>query len=377
MFGSKKQSMLKDPAERIKDWLSYNKPEDHGFEVFIEDFDLFCEDFAEDYGIADSLDTFSFNYYGPDEITINTVEDLLIHVIDSDNQAVELLTELARYNRSQGYLANALYWAQKAVILSEDKNELIEQYFDACIELGNCYFSDSEPCNLPDLIDAAKYYKRGCDNLSAARAYIGLGEYDKAESELELIKLIGVDNSTSLANAWLGQMYFIQNNIPKALKYWQLSIEGCSGWGEYFMGRYLWGIEHKYNEAVSLWQQGYHKHCNECQTELYHYVMFNDDFDEETMNEWHDVVAKRADLQIYNAGYQFLYDCILYSDALMDIDIDIRQADAQHYIELGLRNFCPYCADTRLLQCQLEGFYESTWHYERVKKCWGWDNNAY
>ena len=45
MFGSKKQSMLKDPAERIKDWLSYNKPEDHGFEVFIEDFDLFCEDF--------------------------------------------------------------------------------------------------------------------------------------------------------------------------------------------------------------------------------------------------------------------------------------------------------------------------------------------
>ena len=73
--------------EIIRDWLMRDRPEDNGFEVDI-DIDYICDDLAEDYGIVDTLDTFNFRYYSPDEIEIESVEDLLMCVINS--------TELAR-----------------------------------------------------------------------------------------------------------------------------------------------------------------------------------------------------------------------------------------------------------------------------------------
>lgn len=372
---------MKKPSERIKEWLRHDTPESHGFEVYIEDFDFFCEDLAEDYDIADSLDTLNFTYYAEDEVTINSVEDLLIYVIDSNNQATELLTELAVYYRSKGNMGYALYWAQKAVILSEINykrddapNYAIQLYFDACTELGNCYFSESEGNSLPDLPKAAHYYTEGCNFLCAARAYIGMEKYNKAEIEFDKLRAIG-GICASLANAWQGQMYFIRNIISKAIHYWQLSIEGNSGWGEYFMGRWLWGKENRKQEAIKLWKQGLEKGCLECEIELYNDIMNYET--EEIKDQWHNLVSSEADNQIYKTGYHYLYWNMKYDSIFNDESEEVRDYKAQSYLDSGLRHFCPYCADFISTQYRNDGWEESAKHFERVMKAWGFDANLY
>jgi hypothetical protein len=381
MIGLLSRHRQKTPTERIKEWLLHDTPESHGFEVYIEDFDFFCDDMAEDYGIADSLETLNFRYYAEDEVTINSVEDLLIYVIDSNDQAVELLTELAVYYRNKGNLGYALYWAQKAVILSEiyfkrdgDRNYARQLYIDACTELGNCYFSESESNSLPDLPKAAYYYKEGHESLLAARAYIGMEMYNEAEAIFDNIRATGAGYSISEANAWQGQMYFIRNMITEAIHYWQLSIEGISGWGEYFMGRWLWG-EDRDQEAIKLWEQGYGKRCYECKTELYNIVMNNET--EEIMDEWHKIVSSEAANQLYKTGYQYLYWHIKYDSIFNDESEDVRDYKAQSYLDLGLRNFSPYCAELMSIQCRRDGWEESAKHYDRVMKAWGHDGNGY
>lgn len=374
-------SRQKSPSERIKEWLRHDTPESHGFEVYIDDYDFLCEDMAEDHDIANSLDTLNFRYYAEDEVRINSVEDLLIHVIDSNNEAVELLTELAVYYRSKGNMGYALYWAQKAVILSEIYFKLddapdhaIQLYFEACTELGNCYFSESESNSLPDLPKAAYYYKEGCESLLAARAYIGMEMYNEAETEFDKIRAIGAGYSVSVANAWQGQMYFIRNMITEAIHYWQLSIEGISGWGEYFMGRWLWG-ENREQEAIRLWEQGLEKRCYECKIELYHVIMNNEKH--EIKDEWHKIVSSEADNQLYKTGYQYLYWNLKCDSIFNDESDEVRDYKAQSYLDLGLRNFSPYCAELMSIRCSRDGWKESAKHYERVMKAWGCDGNGY
>lgn len=373
---------MKQPSERIKEWLRHDTPESHGFEVYIEDFDFFCEDMAEDYDIADSLDTLNFRYYAEDEVTINSVEDLLIYVIDSNDQAVELLTELAVYYRSKGNMGYALYWAQKAVILSEiyfkrdgDRNYARQLYIDACTELGNCYFSESESNSLPDLPKAAYYYKEGHESLLAARAYIGMEMYNEAEAIFDNIRAIGVSYSVSEANAWQGQMYFIRNMITAALHYWQRSIEGISGWGEYFMGRWLWGKENREQDAIKLWKQGLEKGCLECEIELYNVIMNIET--EDIKDQWHNLISSKADNQMYKTGYHYLYWNIKYDSIFNDESEEVREYKAQSYLDLGLRHFCPYCADFMSTQCRNDGWKESAKHFDRVLKVWGFDGNLY
>lgn len=368
--------------QRIWNWLKLDKPEEHGFSVDI-DLGILCEDLDEEYDIVDSLDPLNYRYYSAEELsTVKSVEDLLMAVIHSDNNAIELLTELARYYREKGLMSYALYWAQKAVILSDKlwkrsgaPDYAMEVYFEANVELGHCYFSHSDDGqSLPDMIKAAHYYKEGCDNFWAGRAYIGLGEYEEAENQFNTYGACS-KYCESKANAWIGQMYFIKEEEEKAVRYWDKSIAGISGWGEYFKGRYLWGRQKKYGEAIDLWQQGVDKGCIECNTELFNWIVdYSNTSDNEKMGMYKNLrmYAYEGSLK---AGYHHLHQNLLVNN--IQLDEATREYDMMEFVRQGLNNFCPYCANIRRSELVYQGWTKDALYYERLMNLWGFDYNDY
>ncbi len=367
--------------EMVARWLGINTPQEDGF-----DLPLTLEEIMEDmdWDISLDIDCSKMRWY--DDFYGETVKDLLVNVIKSDDEAVEMLVELSRiYRTMAGWELNkAAYWAHKAVILAAKgaRTGALDYYADrelfcgAFGALADAYFS--YPCSeedtrwFPNLKLAAKYYKEAaaadfCNeydfNIMAGRAYSALGLKSCAE---EMFFKQGFDRSKG--QAWLGQMYFVKGWVKPAIEQWKASMEGNSGWGEYFLGRYYWGQKY-YTTAIDLWQQGEKKGCGECTGELFNWLVGHPDTSpEEKHNQWNKAMA------LYGTGkctsvYKYIEKHIMNGNLVFS-DVQEGRMMASAAIYKGLKEFCPYCAK----------IYKEKFNFADAglaMTAWGYDGNIY
>ncbi len=380
-----------DEAEMLVHWLSCYDPKDDGFNL-----PLTLEDIAGDLDmdIEIEVDDSSWRWY--DWFNGTTVSELLKDVIESNDEAIEMLIELSRiYRTMDGWeLPKAAYWAHKAVILARkclrigslEYIEGSELLCEALGALGDAYFS--YPCTedetqwFPNLNLALKYYASAEKEdhqaqydyeIMAGRAQLALG-FQISQIELTMHEKLMWDGE---AQAWFGQMNFVKGYLKNAIEWWDKAIEGSSGWGEYFKGRYLWGRK-QYSEAINLWKQGEKKGCNECTAELFNWIVGQP---QTTYAMKKEQAEKSLRLYYGNSSAsicQYLYKHITNGNITFE---DERQDDgsvwnpgkglARGAIYSGIRkHFCPYCA-----KIYKEKFGAA--NASLAMKAWGYDNNMY
>lgn len=368
--------------EKIQRWLDTFRPEDNGYELEVDYKQIWSEMDTELWMLDDDafVDApFSFE-------PVNTVKELILYVIEHDDEQpyYNLLALSFGYRMAQE-LKLAAYWAHKAVLLGKDgldyeglENFGITGVFIAYEELGNCYFS-VEPCfekdpKFPDFKKAAEYYEEThfeVSEIMCGRSYLGLGDYAKAEKSLTRY------NSSSIL-AWRGHFYKITHQTDKAEKCWEESIKGNSGWGEYFMGRYLWNEEF-YDCAIRLWQQGEAKGCTECTGELFNWIFGHPQSRYETKDEyWRKLESLHAENKCVS-GYKYKYkyianDSIQMNETVLadgsvcsnDFCKDVTLGKALHD---GIRRFCPYCL--KLSRDTYRRYTDS--QFQAILRAWGYN----
>lgn len=357
--------------ERIALWLKTDRPEDNGFDLKLSHQDL-----------LNDLD------YGPsflDDEPFDTIKDLLMYVIDHDEEQLyyELLT-LAKGYRMSCELEKAAYWAHKAIVLGEKGLEKDNVWnfglcglSDANEELGNCYFSvpyshDTES-TFPDFKKAAHYYylaPRPQKSIMRGRAYLGMGDYQNAE------KCFSEGQDDDQVLAWMGHLCNLRHQVAQAERYWKKAIQGRSGWGEYFYGRYLWNRKH-YDTAISLWQQGEKKGCSECTGELFNWIIGHPQTPfsrkEEMWNKVHGLHYRDECI----SGYKYIYKHVDNGNIPIQEDVDengketkinssIMMSNALYY---GIKKFCPYC----LKHAREEYTKYSDSEFKRILLAWGYN----
>lgn len=380
---------------RIMRWLHENVPEDNGFPLSIDlDDDILAH--LDDY-IKDDIDESCFEFY--EYFSGTTVKDLLLDVINSGDDALEMLVALAKvYRTTQGMdaddYARGAYWAYKAAVIARKKHDegcnVDIDYLDLLIialgELGNIFFSYSgyDDERFPDANLAAKYYAEAAElddilnyynfNINAGRAYAALGRYEEMEN-----MLLDKGFPRCLGQAWCGQMYYIAGDVKSALKYWKQSLEGNSGWGEYFLGRYFMRIGDAYS-AVRNWQKGEEKGCLECSAELagLHFSRAED------RQKNIDRLSALSDDDECVGACKYLYKYYLdreYEFDLSDVERNMLSGDA---LQRGLRKFCPYCAMLYARDVIETGISngdsiisDNDDSVEKAMKLWGYDGNKF
>lgn len=346
--------------EKIERWLNVNRPEDNGFE-----FPLSNNEVLGELNVLCRWDE--------DNLPFNTIKELILYVIEHDaEQPYDYLVDLSIFTRiAIGDLKMAAYWAHKAIILGESGLE--GEYFynfgftgllRAYEELGNCYFSVDpyfpENPYFPNFRKAADYYQHagtGVSEIMVGRAYLGLGDYAKAEACFSKN-----DNSDTLA--WRGHLYNITHQTAKAEKCWEAAIKGDSGWGEYFIGRYLWNKEF-YDSAIRLWRQGEAKGCAECTGELFNWIFGHPQSRKETKDQYWNKVSQLHDSGKCVSGNKYVYKYA--NDIEPTMYLHGKQCSKEYSIELlmeaalnrGINKFCPYC---------LYMSRENKWRYENYSE---------
>lgn len=387
-FNWKKYS---DDDEMLDAWLSIDTPQEDGFELPLTVDDI-KKDF--DWDISMDIDESKFEWY--DDYDGETVKDLLIAVIKSNDEAMEMLVELARlYRTMDGWeLDKAAYWAHKAVILTRrliDSDSI--DYINGCEilcnalgELGNAYFSypclEDDTKYFPNAHLAAKYYEEAADadimneydfNIMAGRAWASLGF--RGQPEMMFLKK-GFDRSKGLA--WFGQMFYERGMIETALEHWNESIKGRSGWGEYFLGRYYWSRKY-YSDAIQLWQAGEKKGCAECSGELFNWIIGHPESTAADIHKQWDKAMSLYGSRRCTSVYKYIYKHIMNGNIDLSfpedpecqrLGIDRRRMAASNAIYKGMKEFCPYCA--KIYKENL-GFPNAG----LAMKAWGFDGNVY
>lgn len=358
-------------AERIALWLMADRPEDNGFDLKLSHQDL-----------LNDLD------YSPsflDDEPFETIKDLLMYVIDNDeDQPYHELLTLAKGYRMSCELEKAAYWAHKAIVLGETGLEKDNAWnfgicglSDANEELGNCYFSvpyshDTES-SFPDFKKAAHHYylaSRRQKYIMRGRSYLGMGDYQNAEKCFSE----GMDDDEVMA--WMGHLCNLRHQIAQAERYWKKAIQGTSGWGEYFYGRYLWNREH-YDTAISLWQQGEKKGCSECTGELFNWIVGHPQTPFSGKEEiWNKVQGLHYRDECIS-GYKYIYKHIGNGNIPIEEDVDENGKETKTNSTImmsialydGIKKFCPYC----LTQVRSEYTMYSDTEFKRILMAWGYN----
>lgn len=392
-YFSLSESTLKELADNgeITAWLAVNTPQEDGFAL-----PLTVEELMQDLAWDIQYDIDNAKFGVCDDFEGETVRDLILEVIKGDAADVEKLLGLARlYRTMDGWeLPKAAYWAHKAAVLTQKHDECD---FDDCLdnkndilcaayeELGNIYFSYPliEEEYFPNLNLAAKYYLKAMEydsynetdcNIMAGRVQTALG-FQPSQTEFQFLEK-GYDRSKGLA--WLGQMWFQKGFIKPALKNWNEAVKGDSGWGEYFLGRYYWGIGRRV-EAITLWQAGEKKGCKECSSELFNWIVGHPDSTASDLREQWDKA-----MELWNTGgcvsiYKYLWKHITNGNLKIDwpedkdaerLGIDRSRLFACDAIRKGMINFCPYCA--KIFKEQLNNPTAAL-----MIKVWGYDGNMF
>ena len=365
--------------ERIIRWLNRNNPMNDGFAISLST-DRILESLNQELDESD-IDTSYFSFY--EYFSGTTVKDLIMDVIKSDDMAVEMLISLSEYYRTKFSkdLPIAAYWAHKAVVLTiagieKKKFEYMEGIFLLAFaygKLGDVYFS--YPCYddgfFPNVKLAAKYYDESANiyliedfeyNIKAGRAYGALKQYDKMEEMFNM-------GNISKGQAWSGQIYFAAGDINKALKYWDKSIQGDSGLGEYFLGRYKWGTEY-YDLGIRLWRQGEAKGCQECSTELANWVLSHPNSKFSEQQEYMDKLTDAYNSTKCVASNKYIFKFSNSKKLNINLTNEQRKILTFNSIYFGINDFCPYCAELGAIYFGYKGS-------ERAKKAWGYDDNNY
>ena len=358
--------------EIIARWLDTDTPEENGFDLKLSRQQL-----------MNDLD------YDPaflEEEDFETIKELLLYVINNDEEQpyYHLLT-LAKGYRMSVELEKAAYWAHKAIILGEkglDEENCI--YFgitgllDAYEELGNCYFSvpqsHDKESEFPDFKKAVEYYQHAHhpkDYIMTGRSYLGLGDYQNAE------KCFSEGLQCDEVMAWMGHLCNIRHQIAPAERYWEKAIRGTSGWGEYFMGRYLWNRKH-YDKAISLWKQGEEKGCAECTGELFNWIVGHPQTPFSRKKEmWNKVCFGLHHEDKCVSGYKYIYKHVDNGNIPIQENVDENGKETKivstivmyNAIYDGIKRFCPYC----LKKLREEYTQYSDGQFRRILTAWGYN----
>ena len=328
-----------------------------------------------DEPISDDLDDSEFEFY--ECFYGETIRDLLMDVIKSDDEAVEMLVALSKYYRFQTGedIRYAAYWAHKAVILVEKGIESgkIDDYNlrpMAYGELGNAYYSYSYDPDLsfPDVKKAAKYYELAAKtdysysydyNTNAAIALASMAELYKAMDIAELGWSYGINR------AWCGQVQYFRGYAQTAVKYWNDALGKSNGWGEYFMGKHYY-MQGYTSKAYQIWREGAAQGSKECELELANRILSDPATSwTEIQKQW-DIIDRMYRNDETPAVYKYIYKFYMDKNFKIDMSQDDRRLVAYSALDKGIRRFCPYCA--KINQDELGDM-----HIKPAIEAWGYD----
>lgn len=356
--------------DKIRRWLKENDPAQNGcgYKLDVEDFIKF----DLDWGIQDSC---TFRY----DDQIQDLKGLLLYVIDNDYEyPYDLLISQSRVFRFGNKIEYAVYFGHIAVLLidkalkkieseefSDTEAKLMDMQWEAYKVLGDNYmsFEDNNELNLPDLNKALwAYEKTGpyTGVIERGKVYMGLGDTMSAYSCF--IQLKGTPLSSE-AYAWIGLMYYIKGDIRKALQYWDDSIKGECGLGNFFKGRYLWNIQF-YDSAITLWKEGEKKGSHECSCELFQWIVGHSQTPySEQVEEWRKV-SELPVKEVYKYQFKFIKNGRVNAGDFNEYDL----------LWDGVRSRCPHCLklayDEGLLSISRNEF-------NRIMKAWLYDGIEY
>lgn len=356
----------------IRRWLSRDIPEEaeNGLSLSLDDIlDTLDE------SIADDLDDSEFEFY--ERFYGETIRDLLLDVIKSDDEAVEMLVALSKYYRLQPGedIRYAAYWAHKAVILVEKGLESgriddLNLKPMAYGELGNVYYSYSyDPdVDFPDVEKAARYYEIAAKNdfsyyydynVNAAIALASMAELYKAMDVVEMGWNPGINR------AWCGQLQYFRGYALTAAKYWNDALGKSKGWGEYFMGRYCY-MRGETGKAYQLWREGAAEGSKECELELANRILSDPATSwSETQKQW-EIMDRMYRNDETPAVYKYIYKFYMDKNFKIDMTEYERRLVAYDALNSGIRRFCPYCA--KINQDELDDS-----HIKPAIEAWGYD----
>ena len=334
----------------IRRWLSRDVPEEAETELSLSLDDILG---TLDEPIADDLDDSEFEFY--ERFYGETLRDLLLDVIKSDDEAVEMLVALSKYYRFQPGedIRYAAYWAHKAVILVEkglESGKIDDSNFKpmAYGELGNVYYSYSYDPDLdfPNVEKAAKYYE-----IAAKTDYSYSYDYNTngaiaLASMAELYKAMDIADlgwSNGINRAWCGQVQYFRGYAQTAAKYWNDALGKSKGWGEYFMGRYCY-MRGETSKAYQLWREGASEGSKECELELANRILSDPSTSwAEIQKQW-EIMDRMYRNDETPAVYKYIYKFYMDKSFKIDMTEDERRLVAYGALDKGIRRFCPYCA---------------------------------
>lgn len=408
--------------KRILLWLKENDPADHGCLYRLDLQEFMSKD------IACKIDPIFKHQYG---VEIVDVKDILMYIIDHDEEhPYDLLIELGKMFRRSDNLEYAIYWIHKAALMCDkalegillegihleddmkmltmifnvkcdkdkcDEEKWIKDYFyvelrrveklgwKAYEELGYSFSSFSQYCKLklPDLNKAIEAFDRSSPEIRAfeiGKAYMGLGDYASAENCFEkfwdIINPLDFpwygyyERSKAYSDAWLGLLYYIRNNEEYAVRYWDQSIEGESGLGHYFKGRYLWSKK-DFDSAIQIWQEGEKMFSKECSCELFQWIVGQPSTSEQRVEEEFNKI-------LFNVGetkakHKYIYRYVANGRCQTFAGYDsIDKANDELWA--GVRNRCPYCLKILAEKGELT---LSQNELNRIMKAWLYDGIEY
>ena len=356
----------------IRRWLLRDVPEEAETELSISLDDILD---TLDEPIADDLDDSEFEFY--ECFYGETIRDLLLDVIKSDDEAVEMLVALSKYYRFQSGedIRYAAYWAHKAVILVEKGIESgkIDNYDlrpMAYGELGNAYYSYSyDPdINFPNVEKAAKYYEIAAEtDFSYSYDYNTNGAIALA-SMAELYKAMDIADlgwSNGINRAWCGQVQYFRGYAQTAAKYWNDALGKSNGWGEYFMGKYYY-MRGDDSKAFQLWREGAAEGSKECELELANRILSDPSTSwQEIQRQW-EIMDRMYRNDETPAVYKYIYKFYMDNNFKIDMSKDDRRLVAYSALDKGIRRFCPYCA--KINYDELDDT-----HIKPAIEAWGYD----
>ena len=361
-----------DDEKTIRRWLLRDVPEEAETDLSLSLDDILS---TLDEPISDDLDDSEFEFY--ECFYGETIRDLLMDVIKSDDEAVEMLVALSKYYRFQTGedIRYAAYWAHKAVILVEKGIESgkIDDYNlrpMAYGELGNAYYSYSYDPDLsfPDVKKAAKYYELAAKtdysysydyNTNAAIALASMAELYKAMDIAELGWSYGINR------AWCGQVQYFRGYAQTAVKYWNDALGKSNGWGEYFMGKHYY-MQGYTSKAYQIWREGAAQGSKECELELANRILSDPATSwTEIQKQW-DIIDRMYRNDETPAVYKYIYKFYMDKNFKIDMSQDDRRLVAYSALDKGIRRFCPYCA--KINQDELGDM-----HIKPAIEAWGYD----
>lgn len=362
----------KSEDQTIRRWLLRDVPEEAETEL-----SLSLDDILDtlDEPIADDLDDSEFEFY--ERFYGETVRDLLMDVIKSGDEAVEMLVALSKYYRLQPGedIRYAAYWAHKAVILVEKGIESgkIDEYNlkpMAYGELGNAYYSYSYDPDIAfhDVKKAAKYYEIAAKNdysyyydynTNAAIALASMAELYKAMDIADLGWSHGINR------AWCGQIQYFRGYAQTATKYWNDALGKSKGWGEYFMGKHYY-MQGYTSKAYQLWREGAEEGSKECELELANRILSDPTTSwKEIQKQW-EIIDRMYRNDETPAVYKYIYKFYMDKNFKIDMSQDDRRLVAYSALDKGIRRFCPYCA--KISKDELGDV-----HIKPAIEAWGYD----